>query len=276
MTGRRPTATLYARKWELQFPWWDRHLRLPPERRSIRQRSGDRRVPQRLPRQHQSDSTVRPSSLLAHRVAPSARDDRPCLHDGDRTIGSAGHVDLTEVQNGHAADPLAPATSRLTRTGRIRSLRASACRATTPQRLVPNYVTGTVGLVADVQSTSRRCPYPATGTGRRSRLRSRAGESGTERNGRVPTRVAADFRTNVPGNDAFWSLMHARHSFQNMNCSRQPFRTCSRAATCSCCRRRSSTRISARRGVRRRGDGDRRPRQFQLSLASLYDPQRID
>ena len=31
----------------------------------------------------------------------------------------------------------------------------------------------------------------------------------------MPTRVAADFRTNVPGNDAFWSI-YARGTFQNM------------------------------------------------------------
>ena len=132
------------------------------------------------------------------------------------TIGSTGHVDLTEVQNGHAVNPLArghltPYTD--TTHPVVASLRLQSDNAGSV--LFPNYVSGSVWLVAHAfDKPSLPVPgnwhgLPVTPALVSWRIQQ---PSGTVV---VPTRVAADFRTSVPGNDAFWST-YARGTFQNM------------------------------------------------------------
>jgi hypothetical protein len=131
-------------------------------------------------------------------------------------IGSGGHVDLTEVQNGHAVNPLAPGhlTPYKDRTHpTVSSIRLQSDNAGTV--VFPNYVTGSVWLVAQAfDKPSLPVPgiwrgLPVTPALVSWRIQ--------QPNGTVvvPTRVAADFRTNVPENNAFWSI-YARGTFQNM------------------------------------------------------------
>src|SRR5262249_35432699 len=132
------------------------------------------------------------------------------------TIGSSGHVDLTEVQNGQAVNPLArghltPYTDRTHPV--VASIRLQSDNAGSV--VFPNYVTGSVWLVAQAfDKPSLSVPgnwhgMPVTPARVSWRIQRPGGAVV------VPTRVAADFRTNVPGNDAFWSV-YARGTFQNM------------------------------------------------------------
>ena len=132
------------------------------------------------------------------------------------TIGSPGHVDLTEVRNGHAVNPLAPGhlTPYADRTHPVvSSIRLQSDNAGSV--LFPNYINGSVWLVAHAfDKPSLPVPgnwhgLPVTPALVSWRIQQ---PSGTVV---VPTRVAADFRTNGPGNDAFWSV-YARGTFQNM------------------------------------------------------------
>lgn len=132
------------------------------------------------------------------------------------TIGAAGHVDLTEVQDGHAVNPLAPghltpyrdATHPVVASIRLQTNNAGGVA-------FPNFVRGRVWLVAqafDKPSLSapgdwRGLPVaPALVSWRIQRVTGPVV---------VPTRVAVDFRANEPENSAFWSV-YARGTFQNM------------------------------------------------------------
>ena len=139
----------------------------------------------------------------------------------DRTVlgtiqGPVGHVDLTEIQDGHVVNPLAPGhltPYRDTSHPVVASIRLQSDNA--GHALFPNVVHGRVWLVAQafdkpsvpVPGYWRDLPVtPALVTWR---IQTADGKVV------VPTHVAADFRTSLPPSDAFWSV-YARGTYQNM------------------------------------------------------------
>ena len=126
------------------------------------------------------------------------------------------HVDLTEIDNGQVVNPLAPGhltPYRDTTRPVVAGIRLQGDNA--GHVLFPNLVSGPVWLVAEAFDKPslttldnwRLLPVtPALVTWR---------IQATNGNVVVPTRVAADFRTTVPGNKEFWST-YARGTFQNM------------------------------------------------------------
>ena len=147
------------------------------------------------------------------RIGTVVRADRTVLGTITR---SATHVDLTEDENGHAVDPLAPGhltPYRDTSHPIVASVRLQSDDAGTVQ--FPNFVRGSVWLVAQAfDKPSLGTPgvwaglpvAPALVTWRIQQAR-----GGVV----VPTRLAVDFRTTLPPNSAFWSV-YARGTFQNM------------------------------------------------------------
>ena len=131
--------------------------------------------------------------------------------------GPTGHVDLTEVQDGQPVNPLAPghltpyrdATHPVVASIRLQSDNAG-------HLAFPNFVRDQVWLVAQAfDKPSLTVPgawhdLPVTPALMTWRIQS------TEGKVVVPTRVAADFRTNLPPNSAFWST-YARGTLQNMS-----------------------------------------------------------
>jgi hypothetical protein len=142
------------------------------------------------------------------------------VHAGKTVLGtinkSATHVDLTEVQNGYAVNPLA--SGHLTPYRDTTHPVLASIRLQSDNRghaVLPNFVQGQVWLVAQAfEKPSLTVPgvwrdLPVTPALVTWRIQSTAGKVV------VPTRVAADFRTNLPENGAFWST-YARGTFQNM------------------------------------------------------------
>ena len=133
-----------------------------------------------------------------------------------RIMKPAGHVHLTEYQDGKVVNPVAP--GRLTpyhdRTRpSIESI--SFRRSDTGPELLPGFVRGPVEIVVDAEDTPS---MPVRGTWRNLpvspalitwQVRSWAGKTV------VPRRVAVDFRTTQPSNSAFWDV-YARGTYQNM------------------------------------------------------------
>jgi hypothetical protein len=126
------------------------------------------------------------------------------------------HVDLTEVQNGHATNPLAPGhltPYRDTTRPEVTSVRIQSDRF--GHVVFPNFVRGSVWLVAGAfDKPSLPVPgdwagLPVTPALVTWRIQT---PNGTVV---VPMRVAVDFRTSEPSNADFWST-YARGSFQNM------------------------------------------------------------
>lgn len=132
------------------------------------------------------------------------------------TIGSQGHVDLTEVRDGEPVNPLARGhltPYRDTTHPVVASIRLQSDNAGSV--LFPNYVRGSVWLVAQAFDKPS-LPVPGDWHGLPVapalvswRIQQPGGSVV------VPTRVAADFRTSLP-TDAFWSI-YARGTFQNMS-----------------------------------------------------------
>jgi hypothetical protein len=151
---------------------------------------------------------------------------RPLVHTGDHVsrnetvlghiMKPAGHVHLTEYQNGRVVNPLLP--GRLTPyhdTTRPTVRAISLRRGDAGRDLFPTFVRGRVAIVADaydmptmpVQGEWHGLPTtPALLTWRIQKA-----------NGRVvvPERIAVDYRTTVPENSAFWHV-YARGTYQNM------------------------------------------------------------
>jgi hypothetical protein len=151
---------------------------------------------------------------------------RPLVHTGDHVnadqtvlghiMKPAGHVHLTEYQNGRVVNPLLP--GRLTPyhdstkpTVRSISLRHSD----TGRDLLPTFVRGRVEIVADasdmptmaVQGEWHGLPTtPALITWRVQNVGGRVV---------VPERIGVDYRTTIPGNSSFWHV-YARGTYQNM------------------------------------------------------------
>jgi len=131
-------------------------------------------------------------------------------------IQRAQHVDLTEVVNGHATNPLAAGhLTPYTDTKRpvVASIRIQ--RDNAGHVLFPNFVSGSVWLVAEAyDKPSLSVPgnwsgLPVTPALLTWQIKAPDG------NVVVPTQIAADFRTGEPSNQAFWST-YARGTFQNM------------------------------------------------------------
>jgi hypothetical protein len=132
------------------------------------------------------------------------------------TIQRAGHVDLTEDQNGHATNPLAPGhltPYRDTTRPQVASIRLR--NDNSGNVLFPSFVSGRVWLVAEAYDKPS-LPVPGNWEGlpvtpALVTWRIQA----TNCDVVVPTRVAADFRKLEPSNQDFWST-YARGTFQNM------------------------------------------------------------
>jgi len=132
------------------------------------------------------------------------------------TIGRSAHVDLTEVENGHVTNPLAPGhltpyqdTTRPV----VTSIRLQSDN--TGRVLFPNFVSGSVWLVAEAYDKPS-LTVPGNWSGLPVTPALLTWRIGTP-SGRlvVPTHVAVDVRTHEPSNQAFWST-YARGTFQNM------------------------------------------------------------
>lgn len=132
------------------------------------------------------------------------------------TIQRGGHVDLTEVQDGHVTNPLAPGHltpySDTTRPA-VTSIRLQSDNF--GHVLFPNFVRGRVWLVAGAYDTPS-LPVPGNWAGLPVtpalltwRIQSTGGTIV------VPTRVAVDFRGTRPSSQTFWSV-YARGTYQNM------------------------------------------------------------
>jgi len=132
------------------------------------------------------------------------------------TIERCGHVDLTEVQDGHAVNPLAAGHLTPYRDFShpvVASIRLQSDNA--GHVLFPNFVRGSVWLVAQAFDKSSLTVdgdwrgLPVTPALLTWRIQS------TSRKVVVPKRVAVDFRASEPSNSTFWST-YARGTFQNM------------------------------------------------------------
>lgn len=131
-------------------------------------------------------------------------------------IGRPAHVDLTEVKDAHAVNPLAPGhltpysdtTHPVVASIRLQSDNAG-------HLLFPNYVGGRIWLVAETfDKPSLSVPgdwhgLPVTPALVSWRIQRTTGDVV------VPSHVAVDFRTNEPQNSDFWSI-YARGTFQNV------------------------------------------------------------
>ena len=133
------------------------------------------------------------------------------------TIGGPGHVDLTEMQDGHAVNPLAP--------GRLTPYRDTTHPTVADVRIqsdnaghlaFPNLVSGRVWLVAEAFDKPQLSvpgawhDLPVTPALVSWRIQN------TNLKAVVPTQIAVDFRDGLPENSAFWSV-YARGTFQNMS-----------------------------------------------------------
>ena len=133
-----------------------------------------------------------------------------------RIIKPAGHVHLTQYENGHVVNPLVP--GRLepyhdTTKPVVESI--SLRRSDNGRDLLASFVRGRIEMLVDaydmptmrVKGEWAGLPVtPALLTWRIQRWTGRTV---------VPERIAADFRTTVPPNSAFWRI-YARGTYQNM------------------------------------------------------------
>ena len=151
---------------------------------------------------------------------------RPLVHTGDRVnadqtilghiMKPAGHVHLTEYENGHVVNPLLPGRLTPYHDSTRPTVRSIALRRTdTGQDLLPTFIRGRVEIVADaydmptmaVQGEWHGLPTtPALISWRIQKVTGRVV---------VPERIAVDYRTTVQQNSAFWHV-YARGTYQNM------------------------------------------------------------
>ena len=134
-----------------------------------------------------------------------------------RIMKPAGHVHLTEYENGRVVNPLARGRLTPYHDTTQPSVRSIAFRQTdTGPALLPGFVRGKVEIAVDAQDMPtmpvkgewRNLPVtPALLTWR---IRSWTGRTVVGR------QVAADYRTTVPANSSFWNV-YARGTYQNMS-----------------------------------------------------------
>ena len=131
-----------------------------------------------------------------------------------RVSTSFNHVHLTEWEGGRVVNPLVPGRLTPYHDSTQPTVRAIALRRTDSGReLLPNFVRGRVEIVADGEdepTTPGRDVWhgPATPALVTWQIRNHAGRIV------VPQRIAADFRTTVPPNSAFWRV-YARGTYQS-------------------------------------------------------------
>jgi murein DD-endopeptidase MepM/ murein hydrolase activator NlpD len=138
----------------------------------------------------------------------------------DRTIlgtilKPAGHVHLTEVDDGRPVNPLAAGHIAPYRDATVPRVEAIGFRLDTGNAAMVNFVRGRIALVAEAYDTPA-VPVPGIWRGLPVapalvtwRIESAAGKVV------VAERAAADFRRTIPPDAAFWSV-YARGTFQNM------------------------------------------------------------
>jgi hypothetical protein len=177
------------------------------------------------------DGTVSAATPIWVRVTSGSRafeywHIKPLVHIGDhvnadqtvlgRILKPAGHVHLTEYENGHVVNPLLP--GRLTpyhdsTRPTVRSI--SLRRGDAGRELFPTFVRGRIEIIADaydmptmpVQGEWHGLPTtPALLSWRIQKATGRVV---------VPERIAVDYRSSVPGNSSFWRV-YARGTYQNM------------------------------------------------------------
>jgi len=133
-----------------------------------------------------------------------------------RIIKPAGHVHLTQYENGHVVNPLAP--GRLgpyhdTTKPVVDSI--SLRRSDNGRDLLASFVRGRIEILVDAYDTPTMrvkgewAGLPVTPALLTWRIQRWTGRTV------VPERIAADFRTTVPPNSAFWRI-YARGTYQNM------------------------------------------------------------
>lgn len=128
----------------------------------------------------------------------------------------AGHVHLTEYENGRVVNPLAPGHLTPYRDTTKPTIRGIAFRRfDTGPALFPSFLRGSVEIVAEAQDLPTM-PVPGEWHGLPTtpalitwRIERPGGRTV------VPERIAVDFRTTVPATPAFWSV-YARGTYQNM------------------------------------------------------------
>jgi murein DD-endopeptidase MepM/ murein hydrolase activator NlpD len=138
----------------------------------------------------------------------------------DRTVlgtilKPAGHVHLTEVDAGRIVNPLAARHITPYRDETVPRVEAIGLQLATGNAAMVNFVRGRIALVAEAYDTPaipvpgiwRGLPVaPALVTWRIQKPRGKVV---------VPEHVAADFRSTIPPDAAFWNV-YARGTFQNM------------------------------------------------------------
>jgi Peptidase family M23 len=150
----------------------------------------------------------------------------PAVHVGDRVtvdktvlgriLKPAGHVHLTQYENGHVVNPLVPGRLGPYHDTTKPVVESIALRRSDSGRdLLASFVRGRIEMLVDaydmptmrVKGEWAGLPVtPALLTWRIQRWTGRVA---------IPERVAADFRSTVPDNAAFWRI-YARGTYQNM------------------------------------------------------------
>jgi hypothetical protein len=128
----------------------------------------------------------------------------------------AGHVHLTEENDGRLVNPLAAGHLTPYTDATTPRVQAIGFQSDAGQNAMVNFVRGRLVLVAEAYDTPS-IPVPGIWGGMPVapalltwRIQTWTGKVV------VPERVAADFRTTIPPNGAFWSI-YARGTFQNMS-----------------------------------------------------------
>jgi hypothetical protein len=151
---------------------------------------------------------------------------RPLVRQGDHVTSGqtvlghilrpAGHVHLTEYQDGSIVNPLAPGRLTPYHDSTRPTVRSIALRRTDSGRdLFPTFVRGRVEIVADAHDTPTMAVegawngLPTTPALVSWRIQKVTGQV------IVPERIAVDYRTTAPANSDFWHV-YARGSYQNM------------------------------------------------------------
>jgi hypothetical protein len=153
----------------------------------------------------------------------------PAVRPGDRVtaertvlghiLRGAGHVHLTEIDNGRVANPLQPGhltPYRDTTAPEVAAIQFRPAAADDAPALMPNFLRGTVQMTIEAYDTTT-LPVPGEWNGMPVtpsyvswRVETWNGKV------RVPETTAWDVRTTLPSNDAFWTH-YARGTFQNMS-----------------------------------------------------------
>jgi hypothetical protein len=151
---------------------------------------------------------------------------RPLVHTGDhvnadrtvlgRIMKPAGHVHLTEYQNGRVVNPLLPGRLTPYHDSTKPTVRSISLRHGDKGRdLFPTFVRGRVEIIADAYDMPTMAVQgewhglPTTPAQLSWRIQNVTGRLV------VPERIAVDYRTTVPENSAFWHV-YARGTYQNM------------------------------------------------------------